>query len=114
MRRNTKFAASTSSSKKTAKIKAIPDKGSPAGNLGQIILSYPVKLAILSKFAYDKVIEALVGTASDSSGAEAFEGGSRSLVWYACSRSSVLGIKAALKEHGIANVKIKFHPPAKD
>ena len=51
MRRNTKFAASTSSSKKTAKIKAIPDKGSPAGNLGQIILSYPVKMAILSKFA---------------------------------------------------------------
>ena len=114
MRRNTKFAASTSSSKKTAKIKATPDKGSPAGNLGQIILSYPVKLAILSKFAYDRVIEALVGTASDSSGAEAFEGGSRDLIWNACSKSSVLSIKDTLKEHGITNVKVEFYPHTKD
>ena len=114
MRRNTKFAASTSSAKKTAKIKAIPGGGSPAGNLGQITLSYPVKLAILSKFAYDRVIEALVGTASDSSGAEAFEGGSRDLIWNDCSRSSVLGIKATLKEHGITNVKARFYPPQKD
>ena len=70
MRRNTKFVASVSPTKKTAKIKAITCKENPAGNLGQIILSYPVKLAILSKFAYDKVIESLVGTKSDSSGAE--------------------------------------------
>ena len=114
MRRNTKPTASASAAKKTARIKAIPGKGSPAGNLGQIILSYPVKLAILSKFACDRVIESLVGTESDSSGSEAFEGGSRDLIWNACSRSSVLGIKAALKEHGITNVKAKFYPPKKD
>jgi hypothetical protein len=103
-----------SPTKKTAKIKAITCKENPAGNLGQIILSYPVKLAILSKFAYDKVIEALVGTASDSSGAEAFEGGSRDLIWNACSKSSVLSIKDTLKEHGITNIKVRFYPLTKD
>ena len=84
-----------------------------ASRLGRIVLSYPVELAVISKFAYDKTIEALVGSESDASGADTFTGGSRDLIWDDCSRSSVSTIKATLKEYGITNVKVKFWPPQK-
>ena len=89
--------------------KTTPD--SPAGRLGQITLSYPVELAIASKFAYDRTIEALMGCASDSSMADTFEGGSRSLIWHACSRSSALHLRSMLKDYGITNIRVRFHPP---
>ena len=108
------FVPAISRPEAIAKAKPKAGKVKPADRLGQIVLSYPVELAIVSKFAYDKTIESLVGCESDSSGAETFNGGSRDLIWHACSKSSVLSIKAALKEYGITNVKVKFYPPKKD
>jgi hypothetical protein len=96
------------------KTKASLNKKNPASKLGRIVLSYPVELAVVSKFAYDKTIEALMGSKSNDSGAETFAGGSRDLIWNDCSRSSVLSIKATLKQYGIANVKVKFCPLQKD
>jgi hypothetical protein len=110
----TEFVPKISRTRGITKGKSKANKGNPADSLGQIVLSYPVELAIVSKFAYDKTIEALVGCESDSSGAETFNGGSRDLIWYACSKSSVLSIKATLKEYGITNVKVKFYPPKKE
>ena len=108
------FVPAISRPKAIAKAKPKAGKVKPADRLGQIVLSYPVELAIVSKLAYDKTIESLMGCESDSSGAETVYGGSRDLIWHACSKSSVLSIKAALKEYGITNVKVKFYPPKKD
>jgi hypothetical protein len=94
-----------------AKPKAKKGRGKPDSRPGKIALSYPVELAIVSKFTYDKTIEALMDSESDSSGADAFKGGERYLFWYACSRSSVKPIEAMLKRFGITNVKVSFYPP---
>jgi len=94
-----------------AKPKAKKGRGKPDDKIGKIALSYPVELAIVSKFAYDKTIEALMDSESDSSGADTFKGGERYLFWYACSRSSMKPIEAMLKRFGITNVKVSFHPP---
>jgi hypothetical protein len=105
------FGLAGSHAKKTTKIKKISNPENPAGRLGQIVLSYPVELTVLSRFTYDMVIEHLVGTESDSSEAETFTGGSRKLIWHAGSKSSVLTIKTTLKKHGITNVEVDFYPP---
>lgn len=97
-----------------AKPKAKKGRGKPDSRPGKIALSYPVELAIVSKFTYDKTIEALMGSESDSSGADAFKGGERYLFWHDCFRSSVLGIGMMFREYGLTNIKVTFFPPKKD
>jgi hypothetical protein len=107
----TEFVPNVSRPMPIAKSKTKKGKGKPDNRPGKIALSYPVELAIVSKFAYDKTIEALMDSESDSSGADTFKGGERVLFWYACSRSSVKPVEAMLKRFGITNIKVSFYPP---